>query len=99
MTPSALPRCLQPLRLSWLRRHGVYGRIEWPCIADIKHAGHVATPQGVWYVPRQTNVGVPAEWCGGAIGRDIGKVPLDPDITLVTCMAMHGKGRASGEVN
>ena len=54
--------------------------IERSRIADVENAGRFATPQGVRHIPRQTNIGVPAERCRGAIVGDIGKVPLDPDI-------------------
>ncbi len=69
--------------------------IERPRIADIKNAGRFPTPQGVWYIRRETNVGVPAERSGGAIFSNRGKVTLDPDIELITGMAVVGKRRVS----
>jgi hypothetical protein len=71
--------------------------IERPRIADIKHAGRFPTLQGVWHIPRETNVGVPAERRGGAIVSNIGKVPLDPDVELITGMAVVGKRIVGGE--
>src|SRR5678815_828348 len=50
------------------------------------------------HVPRETNIGMPAERCRGAILCDIGKVPLDPDIELVTGMDVVGKGIVGREV-
>jgi hypothetical protein len=40
-------------------------------IADVKHAGRFVTPQGVWHIPREPNVSVPAERGRRAIGSDI----------------------------
>jgi hypothetical protein len=34
---------------------------------------------------------VSAEWSGGAIFSNIGKVTLNPDIELITAMAVIGK--------
>ena len=73
--------------------------IERSCIADVEHAGRFATPQGVRHVPWQTNIRVPTERCRGAILCDIGKVPLDPHIELVTGMAVVRKGIVGREVD
>jgi hypothetical protein len=51
------------------------------------------------HAPWKTNVALPAEIGGGAIFCDIGKVPLDPDIELVTGMAVVWEGIVSGEAD
>jgi hypothetical protein len=73
--------------------------VERSRIADVKNAGRFPTSQGVWDIPRQPNIGLPAERRRGAIGRDIGKVPLDPDIELMTGMTVVGKRRVRGEAH
>ena len=73
--------------------------IKRPWIADIKNAGRFPTLQGVRHIPRETNVGVPAERRGGAIFSNIGKVSLDPDIEFVTGMAVVGKRKVGGETD
>src|SRR5215510_6250958 len=95
----ALSRCLQPLRSFFPCWHRVNCIIERPRIADIKNARRFPTPQGVWHIPRQANVGVAAERRHSAIGRDIGKVSLDPDIEFVTRMAMVGKCIMGGKID
>ena len=71
--------------------------IKRPRIADIKNAGRFPTPQGMRHIPRETNVGVPAEWSGGAIFSNIGKVTLNPDIELITGMAVVRKRIVGGK--
>jgi hypothetical protein len=86
-------------RLFFPRRHRMNCIIERARIADVKDAGCFATPQGVRHVPRQPNVGLPAERRRGAIGRDVGKIPLDPDIELITRMTVVGKRIVRGEAH
>jgi hypothetical protein len=47
----------------------------------------------------KTDVALPAQIGGGAICSDIGKIPLDPDIELVTGMAVVGKRIVRGKTH
>jgi hypothetical protein len=61
----------------------VHLRIEGLRVTQVKHAGFPATSERVRYAPRQTDVGLPAQGGGGAIGRDLGKVAFQPDVMPV----------------
>ena len=81
------------------RRHWVNLIIKGPRIADVKHAGGFSTAQGVRHIGRETDVSLPAERGGGAIFSNIGKVPLDPDVDLITGMAVVGKREVGGKAD
>jgi hypothetical protein len=90
--------CLLHLSL-FARRHRVDFIIKWPCIADVKYTGSSPTAQCVWNMWREINISVTAQRGGGPIFGNIGKVPLNPDIELVTGMAMIGKRIMGWEVD
>ena len=55
--------------------------------------------RSAWNIGREINIGVTTQRGSGPIFGNIGKVPLNPDIELVTGMAMIGKRIIGWEVD
>src|SRR4051794_21602770 len=71
-----------------LRRHGMHVQIKGTSVTEIEDALLIPTFQRMWGLPRQTDICWGIHPLPRSIGRNVGKCPFQPNVNLVTRMAM-----------